>query len=126
MSANTQLRNTSALLATPALESTNSIKPDTISVSNVPLGWSLDDLEKELQHLFRASAVVHGLARNHLENLTATVTFPTLVNRYLKEMVDMSKGSEKSLRGTHNLIYDMEFMQITPLYEHREPLVEWV
>lgn len=114
----------SILNKTGPLLPNETVRPDTIRVSRVPLSWSRLELKEELQHLFTANANVHSLVRNLDKSLTATVTFPTLVNKWLKQLVRDSNLSKKELRGKHNLNYDTNFMDITPLYEHEEPLVE--
>lgn len=99
-------------------------RPDTIRVLNIPDDMSKQDLEREIDGVFDSPSKVHSLVRASRTGSCwrkhATVSFPSLSNEKLLELLGTSN---KSLCGKTGLLYDKLFMAITPLHDAGEDAV---
>lgn len=99
-------------------------RPDTIRVLKVPDCMTMDDLKMELDHVFKSPSKVCSLVRaSRTGNCWwkhATVTFPTLPN---DELLEILASSSAGLHEKTGLQYDKLFMGVTPLYDAGEGAV---
>lgn len=88
-------------------------RPDTLRVKHIPTDCDAVTLEAELTRLFQSDAKLHSLEPSYDGYLCATVTFP-------KEEPKFASNSCTNLAGgPYKLVYDTQFIGITPLFDGR-------